>query len=45
MKPKRVANPDDVLTPEEATKVRRGLKEIRDGKAIPWTRIKHELDL
>ncbi len=45
IKPKRLVDADDILTPEEARKVRKGLKEIRAGKTIPWSRIKHELDL
>ena len=45
IKPKRLVDADDVLTPKEAKKVRKGLKQIRAGKTIPWSRIKHELDL
>jgi bifunctional DNA-binding transcriptional regulator/antitoxin component of YhaV-PrlF toxin-antitoxin module len=45
IRPKRLVDDDDVLTPEEARKVRKGLKQIRAGKTIPWSRIKHELDL
>jgi hypothetical protein len=42
--PKSV-DPDDVLTPEEAKKVRLGMKQIREGKVRPWSEIKHELGL
>jgi len=45
IKAKRPANDGTVLTPEEAQKVRKGLKQIRGGKTIPWLRLKHELDL
>ena len=45
IKPKRVVDPDDVLTPEEAKKVRHALKQIRAGKTRPWPQIKHELGL
>ena len=36
---------DTVLTPEEAKKVRHGMKQIRQGKAIPWSQVKNELGL
>ena len=45
MKPKRLVDPDDVLTPEEARRLRRSLKQTREGKTRPWAQIKHELGL
>jgi len=33
--PKRVVDPDDVLTPAEAKRLRRSLKQTRQGKARP----------
>jgi bifunctional DNA-binding transcriptional regulator/antitoxin component of YhaV-PrlF toxin-antitoxin module len=45
IKPKRVVDPDDVLTPAEAKKVRHALKQVRQGKTKPWAQIKHELGL
>ena len=45
IKPKRVVDPDEVLTPAEAKKVRHALKQIREGKTRPWSQIKHELGL
>ena len=45
IKPKRVAGPDDVLTPAEAKKVRHSLKQIREGKTKPWSQVKHDLGL
>jgi antitoxin component of MazEF toxin-antitoxin module len=45
IKPRRVADPDDVLTPTEAKKLRHGLKQIREGKTRPWSQIKHERGL
>ena len=45
VKPKRVVDPDDVLTPEEAKRLRQSLKQMRQGKTRPWTQIKHELGL
>jgi bifunctional DNA-binding transcriptional regulator/antitoxin component of YhaV-PrlF toxin-antitoxin module len=34
---------DDTLTAEEARKVRHALKQIREGKTTPWSRVKDEL--
>jgi antitoxin component of MazEF toxin-antitoxin module len=45
IKPRRVVDPDDVLTPAEAKKVRHALKQIREGKTRPWSQIKQELGL
>jgi len=45
VKPKRLVDPDDVLTPEETKRLRRSLKQTRQGKTRPWSQIKHELGL
>jgi AbrB family looped-hinge helix DNA binding protein len=45
IKPKRVVDPDDVLTPAEAKKLRHALKQVRQGKTKPLAQIKHELGL
>ena len=45
IKPKRVVDADDILTPEEAKRLRQSLKQMRQGKTRPWARIKHELGL
>ena len=45
IKPKRVVDPDDVLTPAEAKKVRHALKQVRERKTKPLAQIKHELGL
>jgi AbrB family looped-hinge helix DNA binding protein len=45
VKPKRVVDPDDVLTPSEAKRLRQSLKQTRAGKTRPWPQIKHELGL
>ena len=37
--------PDDTLTEEEAKKVRHALKQVREGKTTPWSRVKDELCL
>jgi hypothetical protein len=36
---------DDTLTPAEARKVRHALKQVREGKTVPWSQVKHELGL
>ncbi|MBI3473312.1 MAG: AbrB/MazE/SpoVT family DNA-binding domain-containing protein [Candidatus Solibacter usitatus] len=45
MKPKKLVDADDALTPDEAKKVRHALRQIREGKTRPWSQIKHELGL
>jgi len=45
IKPKRVVDPEDVLTPAEAKRLRRSLQQEREGKTQPWPRIKDELGL
>ena len=45
IKPKRLVDPDDTLTPAEAVKVRHGEKQAKAGKTRPWVAIKHELGL
>jgi AbrB family looped-hinge helix DNA binding protein len=45
MKPKKLAQADDVLTPAEAKKVRHALKQVKERKTKPWTNVKHELGL
>jgi AbrB family looped-hinge helix DNA binding protein len=43
IKPKRVVDPDLVLTPAEAKKVRHGIKQIKEGRFKLWRDVKHEL--
>ena len=45
IKPRDGVDPDLVLTPAEAKKVRHALKQVREGKTKPLARIKHELGL
>jgi AbrB family looped-hinge helix DNA binding protein len=44
IKPKKIVDPDDVLTPREAKIVRQGLAEAKRGRTRPWRQIKDELD-
>ena len=41
--PKRVADPEDALTPAEARIVRRGEAQIERGESKPWRDVKHAL--
>ncbi|HYL73391.1 MAG TPA: hypothetical protein VEU96_04260 [Bryobacteraceae bacterium] len=43
MKPKRLVDPEDVLSPAEAKKVRHGMKQIKDGRFKLWRDVKREL--
>jgi AbrB family looped-hinge helix DNA binding protein len=43
IKPKKLVDADDVLTPEEEVIVRKGERQLRQGKSKPWSQIKHEL--
>ena len=45
IKPKKLVDTDDALTPAEARKVRHALKQVRQGKTKPLAQIKHELGL
>ena len=41
----RAETADDTLTADEVRKVRHALKQIREGKTTPWSRVKDELGL
>ena len=43
IKPKKIVDADDVLTPEEEKIVRRGERQLREGKSRSWSDIKHDL--
>src|SRR5947209_1097847 len=43
IKPKKLVDADDVLTPEEEAIVRKGEQQLRQGKSQPWSQIKHAL--
>ncbi len=43
IKPKKIVEADDVLTPEEEAIVRKGERQLRQGKSKAWSVIKHEL--
>lgn len=43
MKPKKLVDADEVLTPAEASKIKRGEAELRRGRSRPWRAVKREL--
>jgi len=45
LKPKRMVDVDDAITPAEAKKVRHALRQVKQGNTKPWSDLKHELDL
>jgi AbrB family looped-hinge helix DNA binding protein len=45
IKPKKLVDPEDTLTPEEEKIVEKGFEDLKQGKSIPWSKAKHELGL
>ena len=45
IKPKRLVDPDDVLSPEDEAAVRAGIADVERGDVTPWSRVKHDLGL
>jgi AbrB family looped-hinge helix DNA binding protein len=45
IKPKRVVDADDILTPEEETFVRKGEAQLKRGKRVLWDDFKKTLDV
>ena len=45
IKPKRVVDSGDVLTPAEGKKLRHALQQVRQRKTKPLAKIKHEMGL
>lgn len=45
IKPKKLVDADDVLTPEEEKIARRGVRQMKQGASKPWQQIRHEMDL
>jgi len=45
LRPKRVVDPGDTLTPDEAKIVRRGLAQLKRGESKPWRAVKDALSL
>jgi AbrB family looped-hinge helix DNA binding protein len=45
IKPKKLVDADDVLTPAEEDIVRKGETQLKKGKHVPWDDLKKQLDL
>ncbi len=45
IKPKKLVDPDDALTPEEEKIVEEGFEQLKRGKYVIWEELKRELDL
>jgi AbrB family looped-hinge helix DNA binding protein len=44
IKPRRVVDPDDVLTPKESALVKKAEQEMREGKFVTLAELRHDLD-
>ena len=44
IQPRRVVDPDDVLTPEQSALVKKAEREMRGGKFVSLAQLRHELD-
>jgi bifunctional DNA-binding transcriptional regulator/antitoxin component of YhaV-PrlF toxin-antitoxin module len=44
IKPKRVVDPDDVLSAEESALVNKAEREVRQGKYVTLDQLRHDLD-
>jgi len=45
IKPKKLVDPDDILTPREEAIVRKAEQEIKRGEVVDWEDVKTELKL
>ena len=45
IRPKRLVDPDDVLSPEEEALVRKGAEQVRRGESVRWSDLKKRLKL
>lgn len=44
IRPKKVVDPGDVLSPEDIKSLRRGLAQMKRGQTESWDKIKNELE-
>jgi AbrB family looped-hinge helix DNA binding protein len=44
LKPKKLVDVDDLLTPEEEELVAKGFQQIEKGEYVTWEELKHELE-
>lgn len=45
IRPKKLVDPEDTLTPEEEELVARGLEQLKRGDYVTWEELRRELDL
>ena len=45
IKPKRLVDLEDSLSPEEEKLVEVGFEQLRNGEFVAWNELRHELDL
>ncbi len=45
IKPKKLVDPEDILTPEEEKLVKKGEAQLKRGKSVLWDDLKKELKL
>ena len=45
IKPKKLVDPEDTLTPKEERIVANGFRQLKKGQYVTWDQLKHELDL
>lgn len=45
IKPKKLVDPDDLLTKEDEASLRRGLAQLRRGEVVDWEDVKKRLKL
>jgi len=43
IRPKRLVDLDDTLSPEEEQLVEKGFRELRQGKSVAWSALKDEM--
>lgn len=45
IRPKKIVDADDILTPEEEELVRKGEAQLKKGEHVPWEALKKKLKL
>jgi AbrB family looped-hinge helix DNA binding protein len=45
IRPKRLVDLDDTLSPEEEKLVERGFRQLQRGDSVAWSELKNELDV
>lgn len=45
VKPKKLVDADDILSPDEEKLVRQGEAQLKKGKSLPWKEVKRRLKL